>query len=93
MRFGNEVAIVIERYDRVSTAQLATAAAAEAAVAAADPDETIARVASMTEKLADAVAAVRVRAESDGLGHEIVGRLAQRISVRAEECLARLDRP
>lgn len=36
-RFGDETAIVVERYDRASTASLAVAAAAEAARAAATP--------------------------------------------------------
>lgn len=37
-RFGSEVAIVVERYDRARTAALAAASAAKAAAWAADPD-------------------------------------------------------
>ncbi len=37
-RFGDEVALVLERYDRARTAHLAAAAAAEAAASATDPN-------------------------------------------------------
>lgn len=71
-RFGDETAIVVERYDRVKTSSLAAAAAAEAAAAAAatalDP-EAIERVtdaaarASMLGELAEAQPYLRLHQE------------------------------
>ena len=57
-----------------------------------DPDVVVERVASMVRRMPDAAARVRSRAENDGLDHEVIARLAQCISARAEECAERLNR-
>lgn len=61
-----------------------------AATMALDPDQVVGRVVRMTELLPEAVSEVRQRAESDGLTHELVGRLADQLWARAEECGMRM---
>ncbi|WP_377827934.1 type II toxin-antitoxin system HipA family toxin [Bradyrhizobium lupini] len=51
-----------------------------------DPDKVVAGLISMAEQLPDIVAAVRKQAQKDGLDNAIIGRLADHLIARANQC-------
>lgn len=51
-----------------------------------DPDKVIVGLISMIERLPEIVAAVRTQAQKDGLENAIIGRLAEDLIARAQQC-------
>lgn len=55
-----------------------------------DPDKVIAGLISLAEQLPDVVSAVRAQAQKDGLDNAIIGRLAEHLIARAQQCRRQL---
>jgi serine/threonine-protein kinase HipA len=55
-----------------------------------NPDELLASLRAMAKHMPDDVAAVRKRSRDEGLAHEIIDRLSERLIARAKECEDRL---
>ncbi|MBI5323055.1 type II toxin-antitoxin system HipA family toxin [Bradyrhizobium sp.] len=56
-----------------------------------DPDKVIAGLISMAEQLPDVVSAVRAQVQKDGLDNAIIGRLAEQLTARAQQCHRQLS--
>jgi hypothetical protein len=51
-----------------------------------NPDELLTSLHAMAERMPDHVSAVRKRSREEGLAHEIIDRLSDRLIARATEC-------
>lgn len=56
-----------------------------------DPDKVLARLISMAEQFPDVVSAVRAQVQKDGLDNAIIGRVAEQLTARAQQCHRQLS--
>ena len=57
-----------------------------------DPDDLLGRIGTLAARLPEEAHSLRDRLHSEGLGHEVIDRLADRLSARADDCAKALER-